>query len=220
MIILHAGGIDLDRRGKALRGPKIAIRRVPWELRRLDAPAAEVSDASAVADDSDAPLVRGLVGEIRSIDLPERAAKATGTPVVGDTCEDDSTSCSFQERLRDCLCWRPARRCRIRRQRQPRHRPQPRCRSRSIWKTLARSVVASPAAGRATPGQIYVVTFDASKIVERVMPAVVTVINEQRFGDGMFGETEVEAGRGTGFIIDGSGNIVTNRACRARWHRV
>jgi len=36
------------------------------------------------------------------------------------------------------------------------------------------------------------------------------VINEQRFNQGVFGETEVEAGRGTGFIIDGSGNIVTN----------
>jgi 2-alkenal reductase len=46
--------------------------------------------------------------------------------------------------------------------------------------------------------------------VERVMPAVVTVINEQRFSDGFFGETEVEAGRGTGFAIDNSGNIVTN----------
>ena len=71
-------------------------------------------------------------------------------------------------------------------------------------------VVASPAAGPSDPGQIYVVTFDASEIVERVMPAVVTVINEQRFGGGIFGETEVEAGRGTGFVIDGSGNIVTN----------
>ncbi len=71
-------------------------------------------------------------------------------------------------------------------------------------------VVASPASGPGNPGQIYVVTFDASQIVERVMPAVVTVINEQRFSEGVFGETEVEAGRGTGFIIDGSGNIVTN----------
>ena len=71
-------------------------------------------------------------------------------------------------------------------------------------------VVASPASGPGNPGQIYVVTFDASQIVERVMPAVVTVINEQRFSEGVFGETEVEAGRGTGLIIDGSGNIVTN----------
>ncbi len=71
-------------------------------------------------------------------------------------------------------------------------------------------VVASPASGSGDPGQIYVVTFDASEIVERVMPAVVTVINEQQFDEGIFGETEVEAGRGTGFVIDGSGNIVTN----------
>jgi 2-alkenal reductase len=72
-------------------------------------------------------------------------------------------------------------------------------------------VVASPASGPGDPDRIYVVTFDASQIVERVMPAVVTVINEQRFDEGIFGETEVEAGRGTGFIIDGSGNIVTNQ---------
>ena len=71
-------------------------------------------------------------------------------------------------------------------------------------------VVASPASGSGDPDQIYVVTFDASEIVERVMPAVVTVINEQQFDEGIFGETEVEAGRGTGFVIDGSGNIVTN----------
>ena len=71
-------------------------------------------------------------------------------------------------------------------------------------------IVASPASGAREPGEIYVVTFDASQVVERVMPAVVTVINEQQFGDGLFGETELEAGRGTGFIIDGSGNIVTN----------
>ena len=72
-------------------------------------------------------------------------------------------------------------------------------------------VVASPTSGSSDPDRIYVVTFDASQIVERVMPAVVTVINEQRFDEGIFGETEVEAGRGTGFIIDGSGNIVTNQ---------
>ena len=50
-------------------------------------------------------------------------------------------------------------------------------------------VVASPASGPGDPDQIYVVTFDASQIVERVMPAVVTVINEQRFDEGIFGET-------------------------------
>ncbi len=71
-------------------------------------------------------------------------------------------------------------------------------------------IVASPAADQDDPNGVYVVRFDASEIVERVMPAVVTVINEQRFGNGMFGEAEVEAGRGTGFIIDGSGHVVTN----------
>ena len=71
-------------------------------------------------------------------------------------------------------------------------------------------IVASPPPGAPQAGDIYVVTFDASQVVERVMPAVVTVINEQQFGDGIFGETALEAGRGTGFIIDGSGNIVTN----------
>jgi len=71
-------------------------------------------------------------------------------------------------------------------------------------------IVASPASGATTQGEVFVVTFDASQIVERVMPAVVTVINEQRFNDGFSGQTSVEAGRGTGFAIDGSGNIVTN----------
>jgi S1-C subfamily serine protease len=70
-------------------------------------------------------------------------------------------------------------------------------------------IVASPVSGAASPSSVYVVTFDASKIVQRVVPAVVTVINEQRFGNTFFGE-ELEAGRGTGFIIDGSGDIVTN----------
>ncbi len=71
-------------------------------------------------------------------------------------------------------------------------------------------IVSSPASGAAAEGEIFVVTFDASQIVERVMPAVVTVINEQQFNDGFRGQTSVEAGRGTGFAIDGSGNIVTN----------
>ncbi len=71
-------------------------------------------------------------------------------------------------------------------------------------------IVSSPETGIAEPGNLFVVTFDASDVVERVMPAVVTVINEQRFNDGFLGETAIEAGRGTGFAIDGSGNIVTN----------
>ncbi len=71
-------------------------------------------------------------------------------------------------------------------------------------------IVASPTSGAAAPDSVYVVTFDASKIVERVMPAVVTVINEQQVGNGFLGSQTLEAGRGTGFIIDGSGDIVTN----------
>jgi 2-alkenal reductase len=71
-------------------------------------------------------------------------------------------------------------------------------------------IVASPGAAAPTPGSVYVVTFDASKVVARVMPAVVTVINEQTFNNGFFGGTQVEAGSGTGFAVDGAGNIVTN----------
>ena len=71
-------------------------------------------------------------------------------------------------------------------------------------------IVASPGAAAPTPGTVYVVTFDASRIVARVMPAVVTVINEQTFNNGFFGQTEIEAGSGTGFAVDGAGNIVTN----------
>jgi len=58
---------------------------------------------------------------------------------------------------------------------------------------------------------------DAVEVVQRVSPAVVTVINRQKGGLGNFGEDEdatVEAGLGTGFIIDEDGHIVTN------WHVV
>jgi 2-alkenal reductase len=71
-------------------------------------------------------------------------------------------------------------------------------------------IVASPPAATATSGELFVVTFDASKIVERVMPAVVTVVNEQQFNSGFGGSTQIEAGRGTGFAIDGAGDVVTN----------
>lgn len=53
---------------------------------------------------------------------------------------------------------------------------------------------------------------DAVAVVQRVAPAVVTVINEQQTERGLGGAQE--AGRGTGFIIDDQGNIVTN------WHVV
>jgi 2-alkenal reductase len=73
------------------------------------------------------------------------------------------------------------------------------------------TIVASPPAAAREPGELFVVTFDAAQVVDRVMPAVVTVINEQQFNDGIFGQTEIEAGRGTGFIIDDAGHIVTNQ---------
>jgi 2-alkenal reductase len=51
-------------------------------------------------------------------------------------------------------------------------------------------------------------------VVDQVGPAVVTVINQQTVGD-MFGDQQtVQAGAGTGFIIDEQGHIVTN------WHVV
>jgi 2-alkenal reductase len=59
------------------------------------------------------------------------------------------------------------------------------------------------------PGQM-----TPEQVVEQVGPAVVTVINEQEVAD-MFGDSQtVEAGAGTGFIIDPEGYIVTN------WHVV
>ncbi len=73
------------------------------------------------------------------------------------------------------------------------------------------TIVGSPPAAAREPGELFVVTFDAAQVVDRVMPAVVTVINEQQFNDGIFGQTEIEAGRGTGFIIDDAGHIVTNQ---------
>ena len=71
-------------------------------------------------------------------------------------------------------------------------------------------IMSSPEPGMASGNNVYVVTFDASKIVSRVMPAVATVINEQQFDNGFAGSQSIEAGRGTGFVIDGSGNVVTN----------
>jgi 2-alkenal reductase len=50
----------------------------------------------------------------------------------------------------------------------------------------------------------------AVEVVDQVWPAVVTVVNEQQVGP--FGEGDVQqAGRGTGFIIDEQGHIVTNQ---------
>jgi 2-alkenal reductase len=53
----------------------------------------------------------------------------------------------------------------------------------------------------------------AVEVVRQVSPAVVTVVNQQQVGGLGSGRT-LEAGRGTGFIIDEVGHIVTN------WHVV
>ncbi len=50
---------------------------------------------------------------------------------------------------------------------------------------------------------------DAVSIVEQVKPAVVTVVNRRMAGNVMSEQT-LEAGRGTGFIIDSDGHVVTN----------
>jgi S1-C subfamily serine protease len=52
------------------------------------------------------------------------------------------------------------------------------------------------------------------ELVEKVSPAVVTVINEQTVSDTLGNQETVQAGAGTGFIIDDQGHIVTN------WHVV
>ncbi len=49
----------------------------------------------------------------------------------------------------------------------------------------------------------------AVEVVDRVSPAVVTVINQQQVG-GFDSATSQEAGRGTGFIVDRQGHVVTN----------
>jgi S1-C subfamily serine protease len=55
------------------------------------------------------------------------------------------------------------------------------------------------------------VQMDAVAVVERVRSSVVTVVNEQ-VGQNPFRSSTMpqEAGRGTGFIIDEQGHIVTN----------
>jgi serine protease Do len=55
--------------------------------------------------------------------------------------------------------------------------------------------------------------FSAVQVVKDVGPAVVTVVNEQQVG-GLGSNLALETGRGTGFIIDDVGHIVTN------WHVV
>jgi 2-alkenal reductase len=71
----------------------------------------------------------------------------------------------------------------------------------------------APTAARAAPAADAPAEMDAVAVVERVAPAVVTVINLQRF-EGPFGEESddpLQAGSGTGFVIDDAGRIVTNQ---------
>ncbi len=51
--------------------------------------------------------------------------------------------------------------------------------------------------------------YDAVAVVEQVKPAVVTVVNRRAIGD-LRQQRTMEAGRGTGFIIDDAGYVVTN----------
>ncbi|MCC6775018.1 MAG: trypsin-like peptidase domain-containing protein [Gemmatimonadaceae bacterium] len=51
--------------------------------------------------------------------------------------------------------------------------------------------------------------YDAVAVVEHVKPAVVTVVNRRAIGD-LRQQRTLEAGRGTGFIIDEAGHVVTN----------
>ena len=70
--------------------------------------------------------------------------------------------------------------------------------------TSAVEVVEADAAAAAAPALMSPV-----EVVQRVRPAVVTVLNERVIG-GFGADQAQEAGRGTGFIIDQSGYIVTN----------
>lgn len=75
------------------------------------------------------------------------------------------------------------------------------------------AVVAFPSP-TASPGPPVVVVdgeVSVADIVERVSPAVVTVVNRQALGlGGLFGDESEPAGTGTGFIIDEQGHIITN----------
>ncbi len=79
---------------------------------------------------------------------------------------------------------------------------------------------APPAPPAAAPGNPTVVggqasgpprlpVVDLASVVEQVKPAVVTVVNQRQVGD-LLEQREQEAGRGTGFIIDQAGHVVTN----------
>ncbi|CAA9562278.1 MAG: hypothetical protein AVDCRST_MAG19-1910 [uncultured Thermomicrobiales bacterium] len=74
------------------------------------------------------------------------------------------------------------------------------------------ALVTTGPAGAASDGAVSA-PLNAVEVVERVSPAVVTVINERQAGRLGEGRT-LEAGRGTGFIVDERGHVVTN------WHVV
>lgn len=66
----------------------------------------------------------------------------------------------------------------------------------------------TPSPTATPPAEVVDVVAD---LVERVNPAVVTVINQQRFsGFSNSGDNLQPAGTGTGFVIDSAGTIVTN----------
>ena len=79
--------------------------------------------------------------------------------------------------------------------------------------TVAPVVAVPVGAGANGAGSPVPTIFSAVQVVKDVGPAVVTVVNEQQVG-GLGSNLALEAGRGTGFIIDDAGHIVTN------WHVV
>ncbi|MFM9107722.1 MAG: hypothetical protein ACKOWF_13600, partial [Chloroflexota bacterium] len=67
----------------------------------------------------------------------------------------------------------------------------------------------TPAAGSVGGLPEVLPVYDASAVVAQVQPAVVTVVNRREAGD-VFSRETLEAGRGTGFIIDQAGHVLTN----------
>ena len=67
----------------------------------------------------------------------------------------------------------------------------------------------APVGTDGAPGAVSAQPLTAVEVVERVRPAVVTVVNE-RLAGGLGADQALEAGRGTGFVVDDRGHIVTN----------